>query len=186
MPRKKIAVLGSAFNPPTLGHWDVIQQCLSQFDEIWLVPSFKHAFGKDMLLYSLRVEMVKAFVKDIGDAKVIVKAVEDKIPHDKAVYSIDLVRYLKKHTADSDHISFHLIIGPDNAHVFDTFKDAAKLKKEFPPHVVAERVDIRSTKVRHAITHDEPYAQWLSPRVAKFIATHELYQPIDEDNGYQP
>ncbi|MDF4536048.1 nicotinate-nicotinamide nucleotide adenylyltransferase, partial [Vibrio parahaemolyticus] len=50
---KKIAVFGSAFNPPTLGHKSIIDS-LGHFDLILLVPSIAHAWGKTMLDYELR------------------------------------------------------------------------------------------------------------------------------------
>ncbi|HIB77351.1 MAG TPA: hypothetical protein EYO58_06995 [Flavobacteriales bacterium] len=41
-----IAVFGSAFNPPHLGHMDVVRQCLSHVDQVLIVPSARHPFGK--------------------------------------------------------------------------------------------------------------------------------------------
>ena len=53
----RIAVMGSAFNPPTLGHVDVIEQALANADRVWLVPSFRHAWGKEMAPYLDRCAM---------------------------------------------------------------------------------------------------------------------------------
>ncbi len=47
---KKIAIFGSAFNPPSLGHKSVIES-LSHFDLVLLEPSIAHAWGKNMLDY---------------------------------------------------------------------------------------------------------------------------------------
>ena len=47
----RIAVMGSAFNPPSLGHKDVVEQALKQCDQVWLVPAFRHAWGKKMAAY---------------------------------------------------------------------------------------------------------------------------------------
>ena len=43
-----VAIFGSAFDPPTLGHADAVQFLLEtkKFDQVWLVPSFRHAFAK--------------------------------------------------------------------------------------------------------------------------------------------
>ena len=46
----RIAVMGSAFNPPSLGHKDVVEQALKQCDQVWLVPAFRHAWGKSMAM----------------------------------------------------------------------------------------------------------------------------------------
>ena len=62
---KKIAIFGSAFNPPSLGHKSVIES-LSHFDLVLLEPSIAHAWGKNMLDYPTRCKMVDAFIKDMG------------------------------------------------------------------------------------------------------------------------
>ena len=40
MTKLKIAVFGSAFNPPHMGHADVVTQALAHFDRVILVPNF--------------------------------------------------------------------------------------------------------------------------------------------------
>lgn len=65
---KKIAVFGSAFNPPTLGHKSIIDS-LGHFDLILLVPSIAHAWGKTMLDYELRSQLVDQFIQDIAQIK---------------------------------------------------------------------------------------------------------------------
>ncbi|MCV5855789.1 hypothetical protein OFN53_34760, partial [Escherichia coli] len=62
---KKIAIFGSAFNPPSLGHKSVIES-LSHFDLVLLEPSIAHAWGKNMLDYPTRCKMVDVFIKDMG------------------------------------------------------------------------------------------------------------------------
>ena len=57
----KIAVFGSAFNPPSLGHKSVIER-LSHFDKVLLVPSLSHAWGKEMLPFDTRIDMVLTFI----------------------------------------------------------------------------------------------------------------------------
>ncbi|MEF1220429.1 nicotinate-nicotinamide nucleotide adenylyltransferase, partial [Photobacterium damselae] len=48
--KPQIAIFGSAFNPPTLGHLSVLER-LSQFDKVLVLPSYAHAWGKVMLDY---------------------------------------------------------------------------------------------------------------------------------------
>ena len=146
----KIAVFGSAFDPPTLGHLNVIKQCLEPFDEVWLVPSYRHAFGKNMSAYFHRCEMTKLFCHDVNQSCVKLVACEVGInPHcTTPIYSLDLLRYLKNQQPSHD---YSLIIGPDNHAAFDKFYQADVLKTEFSPFVVKEQTKIRSTKVRHAV-----------------------------------
>ena len=58
---RKIAIYGGSFNPPTNGHKEVIKK-LSNFEEIILVPSYKHAWGKQVISFHQRVEMLELFV----------------------------------------------------------------------------------------------------------------------------
>lgn len=51
MPKLKVALLGGAFDPPTLGHIAVAKLVLdatNEFDEVWLTPCFKHMYNKQM------------------------------------------------------------------------------------------------------------------------------------------
>ncbi len=72
----KIAVFGSAFNPPSLGHKSVIES-LSHFDLILLVPSISHAWGKQMLSYEIRCELIDAFIHDLQSDKIQRSIVEE-------------------------------------------------------------------------------------------------------------
>lgn len=45
MDRKKIAIYGGSFNPPTMSHYNIMKMVMeditvdgSQFDEVWMVP----------------------------------------------------------------------------------------------------------------------------------------------------
>ena len=63
---QKTGVFGSAFNPPTQGHRDVLIQAAPHFDNILLVPSVAHAFHKKTLPLAKRVELLEAFCVDIS------------------------------------------------------------------------------------------------------------------------
>ena len=167
--KKKVAVLGSAFNPPTKGHQDVVNQCLAAgFDEVWLVPAYAHAFGKKMADYDHRVKLVEAFCKDINDPRVMVCAVEKAISETKEeaapVYSIDLMKHLQ--TTHPDY-TLSLILGPDNAEKFDEFFDSAALREHFAPFVAEERLSIRSTIIRAALAEEaaETIKEMVTPGV---------------------
>lgn len=169
-----IAVLGSAFDPPTLGHIDVIKQCLDAFDEVWLVPSYSHAFNKKMSPYFHRAEMTKAFAKDINNTQVKIVACEPKIKPNTSgpVYSLDLLNYLKE--LEPKH-QYSLVIGPDNHAAFDKFYKADKLKTEFSPFIADERTTIRSTLVRETAKKNISINSLVSAKVCRYIHEHNLY-----------
>ena len=75
---KKIAIFGSAFNPPSLGHKSVIDS-LAHFDKILLVPSIAHAWGKEMLDFDTRCQLVNAFISDLSLDQVELSLIEKSL-----------------------------------------------------------------------------------------------------------
>ena len=169
----RIAVMGSAFNPPTLGHKDVIEQALKQCDQVWLVPAFRHAWGKNMAPYEYRCQMVKLFTQDLADPRVSLHAIEHQIADDKPVYSFDLLEALQAQIQPEDQL--FLVIGPDNAAAFDKFYRADDIRRRWQLLVVKERISVRSTKIRAALQHHKPVSAMTTPGVAAFLATHPVY-----------
>ncbi|RCU48749.1 nicotinate-nicotinamide nucleotide adenylyltransferase [Corallincola holothuriorum] len=171
---QKIAVFGSAFNPPTRGHQDAISQLTEQGFEVWLVPSFKHAWGKEMASYEVRCEMVAAFIGDLDNPAVQLMAIEDQLQQaDKPIYSMTLMEHLQRAYPAA---SFALAVGPDNANNFSSFHRSDELLANWPLVVVNERAPIRSTLVRARIANDEDISQWVTPAVRDVIHQHQLYQ----------
>ena len=63
-----ILLFGSPFNPPHLGHQIVIRQAfelIQDFDELWLLPNYRHAFGKDLAPVADRLAMCQLLVQEI-------------------------------------------------------------------------------------------------------------------------
>lgn len=170
-----IAILGSAFNPPSLGHKDVIDQCLaaSQFDQIWLVPAYKHAWGKAMAAYAQRCEMLHRFAADLNDPRVVPCCIEHQIHSDGSpVYSIDLLRYLANHyPADR----FTLVVGPDNQAAIRRFHCADELLQRWGIFATDERLPVRSTLIRDALAAGQPITQMTTASVVDYLHQHPLY-----------
>lgn len=148
-----MAVYGAAFNPPHLGHVDVIRQISPLFDDIMLVPSVAHAFGKKMASFETRMKwlelLLKAELPDINHM-VISDIEKNRLvtpQHQSPVYSYDLLVALSSQYPFSD---LTLIIGPDNA-VADTWKKFYRyqdIEKKFAVYVALQRLKIRSTMIR--------------------------------------
>ncbi len=153
----KIAVFGSAFNPPHRGHMDVIDQLKCKFDKILLVPSAAHAFGKTTLPIETRAKLLNLILADYfpNDKKVEVSLVEFEIlkesSEDKPVYSYHLLQKLNL----QNPAEYHLIIGPDNAaaETWSKFYKHKEIEKEFTVTTVDERRKIRSTVIRELLTN---------------------------------
>ncbi len=153
----KVAVFGSAFNPPHRGHMDVIDQLKHKFDKVLLIPSAAHAFGKTPLPIETRTEMLSLILADYfpNDPKVEVSLVEFDIlkesSEDKPVYSYDLLQKLNQ----QNPAEYHLIIGPDNAapEIWCKFYKHKEIEEEFTVTTVEERRKIRSTEIRELLTN---------------------------------
>ena len=191
--REKIGVFGSAFNPPSLGHFDAIKQAAKVFDRIFLVPSAAHAFAKDMIPFHHRVAMLEHFVLEAAASEAIVPcklevcAVEAELfgrHPDKPVYTFDLLTHLETAFPDSE---LGYIRGPDNADpkVWSRYYKSADIDRRWNIFTVEERTDIRSTYIRDLLSSnssddnlDRELQKLLFPSVYEYILKHRLYQTL--------
>ena len=171
----RIAVMGSAFNPPTLGHVDVIEQALANADRVWLVPSFRHAWGKEMAPYLDRCAMSQRLSKDFGDQRLQLMAVEHLIADDRPIYSIDLMAWLQQRLTGGQQLL--LVLGPDNAGAFGKFHRAAELQASWPLLLAEERRPIRSTQLRQRLAQGAAIDDLTTASVAAYLNQHPLYRP---------
>lgn len=180
-------MLGSAFDPPTLGHLDVLQQFAEKFDLILLVPSASHAFNKRSLPYSIRLEMLELFASsaDAG-CPLQVSNLEgemlEKNPQ-KPVYTFDLLEALDTLYEGQADLTF--IRGPDNADqtTWKRFYRSEDIDKRWSVVTAKERMSIRSSKVRALLQSPNETEQltknlsnMLLPPVMAYIQEHKLYQ----------
>ncbi|MBP3140275.1 nicotinate-nicotinamide nucleotide adenylyltransferase [Aliivibrio fischeri] len=169
----KIAVFGSAFNPPSLGHKSVIER-LGHFDRVLLVPSIAHAWGKTMLSFDTRVEMLNEFAKDLIIKNVEISTLEKEIHiPDQSVTTFSLLNKLQENEKNAD-ITF--IIGPDNLLQFAKFHKSDEIVKRWSVMACPETVAIRSTDIRNAIGDNMEISHLTTPHVADYIKKHRLYE----------
>lgn len=168
-----IGVFGSAFNPPTRGHLDAIQQALAACDEVWLVPAIAHAFGKQMLQFEQRVNLVRAFLEDIADPRLKLCTVENELWDGcSPVYTIQVLRALQSRYPS---LAFTFVCGPDNAEKFETFVGAAEIRNYWGLLAIESRCNVRSTLVRDGLRERQPISAWVTPRVEALIQDQTLY-----------
>jgi len=169
---EKIAVFGSAFNPPSLGHKSVIDS-LNHFDRILLVPSISHAWGKDMLDYDIRCRLIEAFINDIGSAKVALSKVEEElvVPGESVTTHAVLTR-IQKIFPESD-ITF--VIGPDNLFNFDKFFKSEEILQQWSIMVCPEKLPVRSTEIRRRLADNEDISDLTTPGVEHLLHQLQVY-----------
>ncbi len=203
-PIHRVAVFGGSFDPPTLGHQSVIEQVITKVDEIVLVPSLAHAFGKKLTPLSIRLEMLRLFIADFVEVhpefknKIQILNIEPELIHLHStgyVYTYDVLEKIEKiyQTAAKNHLNVKIelsfIIGPDlaNPTIFNRFYRANEITKKWSIIVAEQMLSIRSTFARnylaeHALKHSNKslilqLQTMLGPRVSADIIQHKRYYP---------
>lgn len=165
---KKIAIFGSAFNPPTLGHATVIKS-LAEFDEILLVPSIAHPWGKEMPTFSKRCTLVKAFINDLNLACVKLSTIEQKILDKAPTSVVTSFAVLQELQLQNKKDELTLVIGPDNFKQFNKFYKSETILKTWKVLVCPEKLPIHSTVVRKKLLLGENITDMVSPLVYKLL-----------------
>ncbi len=128
----RIAVYGGSFNPPHVGHAMVASwlRWTERVDEVWLVPAFSHAFGKDLAPYAARVAWCRALADAIGPS-VRVSEVESRLPVPS--YTLNTLLALR-----GEHPEHHLrlVLGADAVAEAARWYRFDEIQREFAPLVV--------------------------------------------------
>ncbi|MGY3572129.1 nicotinate-nicotinamide nucleotide adenylyltransferase [Vibrio paucivorans] len=168
----KIAVFGSAFNPPSLGHKSVIES-LSHFDKVLLIPSIAHAWGKHMLDYSLRCQLVDVFIEDIAQPNVERSIVEEQLV--EPGQSVTTYAVLSHLASQHPEAELTFVMGPDNLFNFAKFYKAEEILQRWNVLACPEKVQIRSTDIRKKLADGSNIGQMTTPKVAALLKELSLY-----------
>ncbi|WED29114.1 nicotinate-nicotinamide nucleotide adenylyltransferase [Vibrio sp. DW001] len=170
--KTKIAVFGSAFNPPSLGHKSVIDS-LGHFDKVILVPSISHAWGKEMLDYELRCQLVELFAKDLSSKKIEVSKVEkDLYEPEQSVTTFAVLSALEKHYTNAE---FTFVMGPDNFINFDKFFNYKGILARWSVTVCPEKLNIRSSFIRDNLRNKKSVNKLTTSSVEKYLSENNVY-----------
>jgi len=192
--KMRIGIYSGSFNPIHLGHQQLAGYLIENklVDEVWFVVSPCNPLKnqEDLIDEYIRLEMVVFAISDQHGLKA--SDIEFSMPIPS--YSIDTLHELSLQNPD---FQFKLIIGSDNALVFDQWKDYKELLNEYPVLVyprsghdfaeVAQKYpqmqllntpyyDISSTQIRELIAHKKDVTNWLHPSVYQFIVENNLYK----------
>ncbi|AEX24902.1 MULTISPECIES: nicotinate-nicotinamide nucleotide adenylyltransferase [Vibrio] len=170
---KKIAIFGSAFNPPSLGHKSVIES-LGHFDLVLLEPSIAHAWGKEMLDYPTRCKLVDAFIKDLGLSNVQRSNVEQALYQPgQSVTTYALLNKIQE-IHSTDDLTF--VIGPDNFFKFAKFYKAQEITERWTVMACPEKIKIRSTDIRKALMEGKDISAFTTLTVSELLLNEGLYR----------
>ena len=191
---KRIGIYSGSFNPIHLGHQLLAEYLIDNklVDEVWFVVSPCNPLKnqEDLIDEYIRLEMVVFAIRDQHGLKA--SDIEFTMPIPS--YSIDTLHEL---SSQYPNFQFNLIIGSDNALVFDQWKEYKELLNEYPVLVyprsghdfaeVAHKYpqmqlldspyyDISSTQIRELIAQKKDVTKWLHPSVYQIIVDNNLYQ----------
>src|SRR5258706_10381140 len=96
----RIAIFGGSFNPPHVAHQLVALYVLETqpIDELWIVPTYAHPFGKDLAPYDDRIAMCELAVAALGPRAKVSRAEQELVvrPGFVASRTLDLIEYLRE------------------------------------------------------------------------------------------
>ncbi len=129
---KRVAIYGGSFNPPHVGHGMVAAWLgwTERVDEVWLVPTASHPFGKALLPFAQRVEMCEALAACVG-SHVRVCTIEAELPFPS--YTIDTLEALAERHPEHRFVP---VIGADLLPDTPRWRRWEELQARFPPLVV--------------------------------------------------
>lgn len=187
---RTIGLLGGSFNPPHMGHallaLYVLETC--ELDGLWLVPTWRHAFGKDLAAYDDRVGMCAAMAAGLGP-RVEVSRVEEEVARARGGESRTL-HTLEHLAATRPALRFRLVIGSDilgETHKWLAWDEVCRRappivvgRGEHPPPPGADVAPltipaVSSTDLRRRLAAGEDVRGLLPRAVLGYIAARGLY-----------
>lgn len=193
-----IALYFGSFNPVHVGHVGLGHYLLDHrvADEVWFVVSPCNPLKQraDLLDEHIRLHMLQLAIRDYPRMKA--SDVEFSLPVPS--YTVDTLSVLSGRYPDA---RFALVIGSDNALLFDRWKESERILAHYPVLVyprrgydfaaVADRFpqmyllptpyyDISSTEIRTGIARGEDVSHHLDPLVWQYIREKGLYSANSE------
>jgi nicotinate-nucleotide adenylyltransferase len=183
--RTAVALLGGSFNPPHVAHLMAAYWTLETQDvaEVWLLPSYRHPFGKELAPFEDRVRMCELAARSIRGLAVC--AAERELANDPHVGKT--VRTLEHLAAKHPDRDLALVVGADilpetvKWYRWDRVKELARIivvgREGFPPVPGAPSLPaISSTEIRARIARGEDVSGLLPRKVREYVEEKGLYR----------
>jgi len=180
----RIALYGGSFNPPHIGHGLVCHYLLetAPLDGVWLIPTFKHAFGKPLVSYADRVEMCRHLAAPFA-GRVQISRVEEE--RGEISFTIDTVRTLRARHPDT---SFEWVVGADILQETARWRDFDTLtslvgfrvlgRAGYPGGGGLIMPAVSSTDVRERLGHGKNVSDLVPRSVLSYIQEKRLYMHL--------
>jgi nicotinate-nucleotide adenylyltransferase len=169
----KAAIFGGSFDPPHIGHEEIIKKALEKLDidVLFVIPTYLNPFKKKFFAPPhLRYKWVKKLLLPYKKAKIIDFELRQKRP----VPTIETIRYLqKKYNLDK----IYLIIGADNLASLKDWKAYDELKKMVEFVIVTRN----NTNIPKELKKLEVNAKISSTKLREHLKKHYLPPSVADE-----
>lgn len=185
----KLGFFGGSFNPPTIAHYNLIKQAISEydFDKVYFVPMNDYYKKSGLIDMDKRIEMLELLCKN--DSKIEVSDIEKEM--DYASSAIDAFRVICDRFSGNEIVFF---MGEDNFSKMETWKDYDELKKY--NYIVFQRnekytlninqknviymknienLNVSSTIIRRRLQRNESIDDLVTSEIKDYILKNKLY-----------
>ncbi len=179
----RVALLGGSFNPPHVGHVmaALYVRATQPVDVVWMMPSFRHPFGKALVDFEHRARMCDLVAKDLAGWLQVCR-VEQTLGGEGR--TVDTLEHLVRMHPDAE---FTLVIGSDIVKDLPSWKQVDRIRSlarvlvlnraghPAPEAVGPPLVEVSSTEVRQRLESNQ-LPETLVPRVVlEYARQHGLY-----------
>ncbi|MBI5525815.1 MAG: nicotinate (nicotinamide) nucleotide adenylyltransferase [Deltaproteobacteria bacterium] len=183
-----VAIFGGSFDPPHVGHMMACYYVLDAHgaDEIWMVPVFRHPFGKELAPYDARVEMCEMAIPVFGGRVKVMRFEEELSRGGAPVYTVDLLAEMRRRYPEH---TFSFIVGSDGLAERHGWKDFEQIRSLARLIILRRRgfddaaedhkmmlPEISSTWVRDAVRRGLSIEGLVPLRVLRYIQRERLYK----------
>lgn len=190
----RIALYGGSFNPPHLAHQLACTLALAAarppVDEVWMVPTFEHAFDKPLAPFAHRLAMCERAARPFA-GRVAVSDIEARLGGPS--YTLRTVRAVREARPDDEVV---VVIGADLVEERVRWHGWAELAALVPFLVIGREgaapsaappgardhwlgvqlPAVSSTEARRRITGGQPTVGLLDEAVRAYVDEHALYR----------
>ncbi|ACY16218.1 nicotinate (nicotinamide) nucleotide adenylyltransferase [Haliangium ochraceum] len=176
-----VGLFGGSFNPPHVAHQMLMLYVLETcaLDELWMMPTYRHAFAKELLAFEHRMRMCELASAALGQ-RVRVSRIEADLARPVS-RTLETVLALRERHPDTQ---FRLIVGADVLKDSDKWYRWDDVVAHAPPITVGRSghggsaVDlpaVSSTEIRERLAEGASIAGLVPRAVADYIAAQGLY-----------
>lgn len=187
--KQRVGILGGTFDPPHIGHLNIAKSALQSglVDVVWLLPCWKHAFGKNPTPFFHRAAMCYLMVRSIPDVYVCTDEAETQ-----STYSVEILEFIQGRNPNKE---LRLLLGADNYWKMNQWQDKDRVLELAKPiwferpgtenpdsdeQVIKLAINCSSTEIRSVIAEKGDVHGMISDNVYDYIIRERLYVGVAE------